>query len=78
MRIYEKVDDISPRMTKVIYYSLVLRPFKDAYLKGKKNCYADAQSRVFPMPLRRGEEDKDIIMVNELTSVVPVPDKKFR
>ena len=39
----------------------------------KMNCYADALSSVSQMLPRKGEEDTDINMVNELTSVVPVP-----
>ena len=74
VRIYEKtMEHISPINTKLIYHSLVFRPFKVIYLGGKKNCYADALCRVSPILPRRGEEDTDIIMVNELTSVVPVP-----
>ena len=73
VRIYKKkMDDISQTTTKLVYHSLVFRPFKVVYLKGK-NCYADALSRVSPMLPRRGEEDTNISMVNELTSVVPVP-----
>ena len=67
------MNDISLRITKFIYCSLVFRPIKVIYFEGKKNCYADALSRVSPMLPRRGEKDTDIIMVNELTSVVPVP-----
>ena len=74
VRIYEKkMDDISAGITKLIYCSLVFRPFKFVYLEGKKKCYADALSRVSPMLPSRGEEDTDIIMVSELTGVVPVP-----
>ena len=69
----KKIDDIYPRITKLINDSLVFRPFKVIHLIWKKNCYADPLSRVSPMLPRRGEEDTDIIMVNELTSVVPVP-----
>ena len=67
------MDTISPRIIKLNYHSLVFRPFKDIYLEGKKTCYADALSKVSPVLTRKGEEDTDIIMVNELTSVVPVP-----
>ena len=67
------MNSISPRITKLINCSLVVRPFKVIYLEGKKNCYVDALSRVSPMVQRKGEEDTNIIMVNELTSVVPVP-----
>ena len=63
----------SPRITKLIYHSLVFRPFMFIYLKGKKNCYADALSRVSPMLSRRREEDTDIIMVNKPTGIVPIP-----
>ena len=73
MRIYKKrMDKISPRIIKFIYHSLVFRPFKVIYLKGK-NFYAEAISRVSQMLPRRGEKDTDIIMANEVTSVVPVP-----
>ena len=63
------MDDI----TKLIYHSLIFRPFKVVYLEEKKNCNADALSRVSSMLSRKGEEDTDIIMVNELTSIVHVP-----
>ena len=73
MRIYEKMDDISPRITKLIYHALVFRSFKVIYLKGKKNCYVYVLSRVFSMLSRRGEEDMEIILINELTTVIPLP-----
>ena len=38
VRIYEKkMDDISHWITKFIYHSLVFRPFKIVYLKGRRN-----------------------------------------
>ena len=66
------MDDMSPGITKLICCFLIFRPFKVIYLEGKKNYYGDTLSRASPMLPRRGEEDIDIIMVNELTSVVPV------
>ena len=37
VRIYEKVmDDISPRITRIIYHSLVFRPLKVLYFKGRE------------------------------------------
>ena len=74
VRIYKKMmDNISPRLTKLIYHSLVFRLVKVVCLKEKKNFYADALSRVSQMLVRKGEEDTDIIMVSELTSIVPIP-----
>ena len=72
VRIYKNMDDNSPRITKLIYCSLIFWPFKVVCLKGKKNCYPVALSRVFPILPRKGEEDADVIMVNELISVVSV------
>ena len=55
LRIFEKkIDDIFPRIIKHIYHSFIFRPFKVVYLKGKKNCYADALSRVSTIASKEG------------------------
>ena len=48
------MDDISPRISKLIYHSSVLRSFKVIYLEGRKNCYAGALSRLVPNASKKG------------------------
>ena len=57
VRFYKKMDDISPRITMLIYCSFKFRSFKVVYLKGKRSCYAEGLSNMSPMLPRWGEED---------------------